>query len=122
MTEPYIVEVWGKPVGVVTKDGNAFRFHAMAQPYFALDGVQFTKLGHARLAAARLDFDQARHDEARDLSPELSPVRSLGSASHWAASPAARPAASTPPVTPSQVLPGLTAGASFVRPSKRPDA
>jgi len=81
MTEPYIVEVWGKPVGVVTKDGNAFRFHAVAPPYFALDGVQFTKLGHARLAAARLDFDHAR-----DFSPDLSPVRSLGSASHWASS------------------------------------
>ena len=81
MTGPYIVEVWGKPVGVVTKEGNAFRFHAVAQPYFALDGAQFTKPGHARLAAARLDFDQAR-----DVAPDLSSVRSLGSASHWASS------------------------------------
>ena len=81
MTEPYIVEVWGKPVGVVTKEGNAFRFHAVAKPFFALDGAQFTKPGHARLAAARLEFDQAR-----DISPDLSSVRSLGSASHWASS------------------------------------
>ena len=86
MTEPYIVEVWGKPVGVVTKEGNAFRFHAVVQPYFALDGAQFPKPGHARLAAARLDFDQARDDQARDVSPDLSSVRSLGSASHWASS------------------------------------
>ena len=81
MTEPYIVEVWGKPVGVVTKEGNAFRFHAVAQPFFALDGAQFTKPGHARLAAARLDLDQAR-----DASCVLSPTRSLGNASHWASS------------------------------------
>ena len=81
MTEPFIVEVWGKPVGVVTKDGNAFRFHAVVQPYFALDGAQFTKPGHARLAAARLDFDHVR-----DASPDLSSTRSLGNASHWASS------------------------------------
>jgi hypothetical protein len=81
MTEPFIVEVWGKPVGVVVKKGNAFRFHALAQPYFALDGAQFTTPGHARLAAARLEVDQER--EAQSLPTG----RSLGSASHWASSP-----------------------------------
>ena len=54
MSEPYIVEIWGQPAGFVLKEGNAFRFHALARPFFALDGTQFTTPGHARLAAARL--------------------------------------------------------------------
>ena len=54
MSEPYIVEVWGEPAGVVLKEGNAFRFHALARPFFALDGTQFATPGQARLAAARL--------------------------------------------------------------------
>ena len=40
--------------GIVLRDGNAFRFHATARPFFELDGTQFTTPGHARLAAARL--------------------------------------------------------------------
>jgi hypothetical protein len=39
MTEPFVVEVWGKPAGVVVKEGNAFRFYAMARPFFELDGA-----------------------------------------------------------------------------------
>ena len=54
MSEPYIVEIWGQTAGIVLKEGNAFRFHALARPFFALDGTQFTTPGHARLAAARL--------------------------------------------------------------------
>jgi hypothetical protein len=54
MPEPFVVEVWGEPAGIVLKEGNAFRFHAVARPFFELDGVQFTTPGHARLAAARL--------------------------------------------------------------------
>jgi hypothetical protein len=54
VSEPYIVEVWGEPAGVVLKEGNAFRFHALARPFFALDGTQFPTPGQARLAAARL--------------------------------------------------------------------
>lgn len=54
MAEPYIVEIWGEPAGVVLKEGNAFRFHALARPFFALDGVSFTTPGQARLAAALL--------------------------------------------------------------------
>ena len=83
MTEPFIVEVWGKPVGVVVKDGNAFRFHALARPYFALDGDQFTTPGHARLAAARLEFDQDRETKDQCLPTT---GRSFGSSSHWASS------------------------------------
>ena len=54
MSESIIVEIWGEPAGVVSREGNAFRFHAIARPFFALDGTQFTTPGHARLAAARL--------------------------------------------------------------------
>lgn len=79
MTEPFIVEVWGKPAGVVIKEGNAFRFHAIARPFFELDGAQFTTRGHARLAAAQLDgFSR------RDVDDGHSGVtgRSFGKASH----------------------------------------
>ncbi len=54
MSEPFVVEIWGEPAGVVLKEDHAFRFHAFARPFFALDGVQFTTLGQAKLAAARL--------------------------------------------------------------------
>ena len=54
MSESDSVEVWGAPAGIVLKEGNAFRFHATARPFFAIDGSHFTTPGHARLAAARL--------------------------------------------------------------------
>jgi len=54
MFEPFIVEVWGEPAGLVLKDGEALRFHALAAPFFALENAPFNTLGHARLAAARL--------------------------------------------------------------------
>lgn len=54
MSEPVLIEVWREPAGFVLKEGNAFRFHAIARPFFALEGTQFTTPGHARLAAARL--------------------------------------------------------------------
>jgi hypothetical protein len=54
MTEPFIVEVWGQPAGVVLQEGSAFRFHAISRAFLELDGAQFTTPGHARLAAAEL--------------------------------------------------------------------
>jgi len=54
MSEPFLVEIWGEPAGYVLQEGNAFRFHALAPSFVSLDGVQFAKPGHARLAAARL--------------------------------------------------------------------
>lgn len=54
MPEPFVVEIWGQPVGVVLKEGNAFRFHAFARPFFEIDGAQFSTPGQARLAAAKL--------------------------------------------------------------------
>ncbi len=75
MSEPFVVEVWGKLAGVVLQEGKAFRFHAIAPPFLALDGAEFAKPGHARLAAAQPD-----HSHGRDV------VRSLGKASHCASS------------------------------------
>ena len=54
MSESFLVEVWGEPAGYVLREGSAFRFHALAHPFGALDGAQFSKPGHARIAAARL--------------------------------------------------------------------
>jgi len=54
MSEAYIVEIWGEPAGVVLPEGNAFRFHATARPFFEIDGAQFNTPGHARIAAAKL--------------------------------------------------------------------
>jgi hypothetical protein len=75
MTEPFVVEVWGKLAGVVLQEGDAFRFHAIASPFLELDGAEFAKPGHAKLAAARLDNDHSR-----------ATTRSLGKASHWVSS------------------------------------
>ena len=78
LSEPFVVEVWGKLAGVVLKDGDAFRSHAIAPPFLELDGAAFAKPGLARLAAARLD------PHTRD--GHRSWGRSLGSASHRASS------------------------------------
>lgn len=79
IAEPFVVEVWGKLAGVVLKEGDAFRFHAVAPPFRELDGAEFAIPGLARLAAARLD-PQTRGPHTRDVG------RSLGSASHSASS------------------------------------
>lgn len=62
-TKPFVVEIeiWGEPAGIVLREGNAFRFHATAHPFFELDGTQFSTAGHARLAAARLKRMPTRH-------------------------------------------------------------
>lgn len=62
MPEPFVVEIWGQPAGVVLKEGNAFCFHAYARPFFELDGAQFSSPGQAKLAAARL---QPRRESPR---------------------------------------------------------
>lgn len=79
IAEPFVVEVWGKLAGVVLKEGDAFRFHAVASPFRQLDGAEFAKPGLARLAAARLD-PHTRDPHTFDGG------RSLGSASHSASS------------------------------------
>ena len=75
MSEPFVVEVWGKLAGVVLQEGEAFRFHAIAPPFLELDGVAFAKPGLARLAAARLDMCHG-NGHGRGTA------RSLGNACH----------------------------------------
>ena len=75
MSEPFVVEVWGKLAGVVLQEGEAFRFHAIAPPFLELDGVAFAKPGLARLAAARLDNGHG-NGHGRETA------RSLGNACH----------------------------------------
>ena len=67
LSEPFVVEVWGKLAGVVLKEGDAFRFHAIAPPFLELDGAEFAKPGLARLAAARLDPHTRDHTRERAL-------------------------------------------------------
>lgn len=54
MSDPYIVEIWGEPAGIVVKEGDAYRFHAVATAFFALEGTEYDTPGKARLAAAQL--------------------------------------------------------------------
>lgn len=65
MPEPFVVEIWGQPAGIVLKEGNAFRFHAYARPFFQLDGAQFSTPGQAKLAAARLQLPQPPRESPR---------------------------------------------------------
>lgn len=45
----FVVEVWGKPVGVVIADGRAFRFKALTRPFFAMDDKKFPRTQHQQL-------------------------------------------------------------------------
>ncbi|MFZ5780440.1 MAG: hypothetical protein ACOY4R_09610 [Pseudomonadota bacterium] len=68
MNEPFIVEVWGRIAGVVLKEGDAFRFHAVSPPFQALDGAAFAKPGLARLAAAQVNRAQVSDGRYADRS------------------------------------------------------
>ena len=71
MSESFLIEIWGEPAGYLLEEGSAFRFHALTRPFFTLDGAQFTKPGHARLAvndrlaASRQPVDQRRLPHVR---------------------------------------------------------
>jgi hypothetical protein len=58
MSETFFVEIWGEPAGIVVKEGNCFRFHAVTQPFFALDGSKYATPGQARLAAVSMDRER----------------------------------------------------------------
>lgn len=60
MPDPYIVEIWGEPAGIVLKDGGAYRFHALAAAFFELEGAEYDTPSKARLAAARLGKPKPR--------------------------------------------------------------
>jgi hypothetical protein len=73
MDDNYIVEVWGQPAGIVLKEDGVYRFHAVANPFFALEGTEYDKPGKARLAAARLTR-KARAKAQRPTETTASPA------------------------------------------------
>ena len=89
MDDNYIVEVWGQPAGIVLKEDGVYRFHALAHPFFALEGTAYDKPGQARLAAARL----SRKAKAKAQKPAETTARPA-SAAHRAPSRRARRSAS----------------------------
>lgn len=54
MSDPYIVEIWGEPAGILLKEAGAYRFHAVATAFFELEGTEYDTPGKARLAAAKI--------------------------------------------------------------------
>lgn len=86
MDDTYIVEVWGQTAGIVLKEDGVYRFHAVARPYFALEGTEYEVPGKARLAAARLNRRRqrpadatARPASAADRAPRRTARRSASS-------------------------------------------
>lgn len=63
MDDNYIVEVWGQPAGIVLNEHGVWRFHAVARPFFALEGTEYDKPGKARLAAAHLSRRSNRKNQ-----------------------------------------------------------
>lgn len=64
LEEPFVVEVWGRPVGVLIEDGVAFRFKALAHPFFLLNDKEFAAPGYARVAAVRLHAEHLADNRA----------------------------------------------------------
>jgi hypothetical protein len=95
LSEPFVIEVWGEPVGIVLEEEYAFRFYAITHPVLALDGMQFSKPGHARIAAVQLHVETSRAGVATpDAFVPPGPEQVLGCArTPW---PAARDNARLP--------------------------
>ena len=53
MSDKITIEVWGRTIGFVEKDGALFRFHALTTDFQGLQGMTFAAPGYARIAAAR---------------------------------------------------------------------
>ncbi len=60
MSEPYVIEVWGEPAGVLIESNRRFCFFAVSHLYAALSGSSYRTRGHARLAAARFRKEASR--------------------------------------------------------------
>src|SRR5690606_7725372 len=73
------------------------------------------------LRLKRLTF-RSPSTEKNAVTSAITSSTPTGRPSRHAMSAPTSPAAASPPLTPSHVLPGLTAGASFLRPNRRPQA
>ncbi|WP_428681417.1 hypothetical protein [Reyranella sp.] len=60
MSDPYVIEVWGEPAGILIEHNRRFRFFAVSHLYAALSGSSYRTRGHARLAAAHLRKEMSR--------------------------------------------------------------
>jgi hypothetical protein len=54
MFDAYVIEVADQAVGIVTRDGPAFRFHSAIPKFSSLDGQRFRTPSEATLAARTL--------------------------------------------------------------------
>lgn len=95
MDDTYIVEVWGQPAGIVLKEDGVYRFHAVARPFFALEGTEYEVPGKARLAAAKLTRKRqrpadatARPASAAERAPRRAAKRSAKAAVSGSSGPA----------------------------------
>jgi hypothetical protein len=99
MDDNYIVEVWGQPAGIVLNEHGVWRFHAVARPFFALEGTEYDKPGKARLAAAcltRRNSKRSQRPTETTASPasaaERAPRRNARRSASAAASSSSEPA------------------------------
>ncbi len=54
MSDSYIIEVGSKPVGIVVRDPDGYRFFAASQRFYRIDGKLFRNAREAERAARRL--------------------------------------------------------------------
>lgn len=53
MYDSYLIEVAGRPAGIVARDTHGYRFHASARPFYSLNGQVFADPWAAQKAARR---------------------------------------------------------------------
>ena len=54
MSDSYIIEVNSKPVGIVVRDPDGYRFFAASRRFYQMDGRLFRNAREAERAARRL--------------------------------------------------------------------
>lgn len=65
MFDNYLIEVSGKPAGIIARDTNGYRFHASESAFNDLDGQIFADPQTAERAARKL-LAKRRPSNARD--------------------------------------------------------
>ena len=62
MSDAFVIEVEGTTVGIVARDGDAYRFCASLRPFYALEGERFATPRLAERAAGALKRQRRRVD------------------------------------------------------------
>jgi hypothetical protein len=60
MPDAFVIEVEGATVGIVARDGDAYRFYASSRSFYPLDGERFVTPRLAERAAAALQRQKRR--------------------------------------------------------------